>query len=244
MKHEHLSFTRDVCNLHSGIFISGSQPQLPENSKLLKNGQIAKSVRAQNRAVAGWLPPHHTAYCQAISEFTRYLLDMPDTSLPPPPPTDSELAALPTLSEAAILGHTAVFSVGSDPIRIHDSTQKLQGRRKVSWVTHRHVFLLDLSQSGVPRATFEWITSRDSQWDNTMLVFLVKHIKWADKHDAFSRYSINRDHTSDEILWGVLERWLRGRAEDRAKRMRNPDFYVKKLKNSRRKSVRTCLASH
>ncbi|KAH9817064.1 hypothetical protein DFH28DRAFT_1081348 [Melampsora americana] len=87
--------------------LDGSQPTIPLKSNLLKNGQLATSVRAQNRAVANWLPPHYSGYCHAILEFTRYLLDISDSF--PPPPTKSELASLPTLSDHAIFGNTAIL---------------------------------------------------------------------------------------------------------------------------------------
>ncbi|EGG00993.1 uncharacterized protein MELLADRAFT_111368 [Melampsora larici-populina 98AG31] len=200
-------------------------------------GRIAQSVKAQNRAVFAWLPPHHSAYCQAISEFTWYLLRVSDERFPPPP-TNSELALLPMLSTAAILDNTAVFAVDLSPNNL-PSTQVLSGRRKASWINHKGLFLYDLAQSGVPRATLEWIVSKDSRWNDIMLAFVAKHFTWALEQNAFSRYSINPTHITNEKLWGVLERWVRGRAQERDKMMRNPesDFQKLKVNNTRKKSL-------
>lgn len=176
------------------------------NSMLWKQGGLASTVKAQNRAVASWLPERNSGFCQATTDFLKYLLGVaPINSIYPPDPTDEEISRLPSYSINDIGNNLSVFSVilPENSIPMEDSL--LPRRSKSCWIHHKQYFLLDLNQNGISSAKLQLKTRRPSSWNAIILTLAVKHLKWARERGAFSNYALDPRQNDELMTLAVLE---------------------------------------
>lgn len=185
---------------------------------LWKSGKPAKTVRAQNRAVASWLPDRNSAFCQASTDFFKYLLGIsPSNSIYPADPTSDQIANLPDCSLEIISKDQSIFAVILPENDVPEDATIITRRGKPSWICHKRYFTLDLARNGILSAALQLSTKDKSRWNTVVLTLGVKHWKSAKEQEAFSNYAIDPQHNDELICLGVLERWLRGRQEAASK---------------------------
>ncbi|EGG09597.1 uncharacterized protein MELLADRAFT_95873 [Melampsora larici-populina 98AG31] len=196
------------------------------------DGTGVKSLKAQNREVAKWLPKRNSGSYQAIIDYLKFMLGRFGSHTPyPASPEPSELNLLPQVSSASILADLSVFAVDLPPPSPSNQMMKLLPRQTSCWFTYRRFFLEDLSRFGIPRATLAWESPVSSSWNQMMLVFLLKHWQWAMAQGAFSQYAPDPKYCTDAISRAVMERWIRGRTGEDEK------YRNRKKKNQRRAAI-------
>lgn len=195
-------------------------------------GAGVRSLKAQNREVAKWLPQRNSGSYQAITDYTKFMIGRFGSRAPyPTSPDPSELHSLPNVNSETIMADLSVFGVDLPPPTPSHQTITLLPRQDTCWITYRRFFIQDLARFGMPRATLAWESPLNSPWNEMMLAFLVKHWKWAMTQGAFNRYSVDHKYSTDAICRAVIERWFRGRmSQDETYRRR-------KMKNQRRATI-------
>ncbi|EGG11897.1 uncharacterized protein MELLADRAFT_58967 [Melampsora larici-populina 98AG31] len=196
------------------------------------NGLGVKSLKAQNREVAKWLPARNSSSYQAMVDYLKFMLGaIGPRALYPASPDPSELRLLPQVSLETILADQSVFCGTLPPPTLSDQTENLLPRQDPCWFTYRRVFLNDLAWYRIPRATLAWESPATSSWNKTMLVFLMKHWRWANARGAFNRYSVDTKYSTDAICRAVMERWMHGRVKEDEK------YRNQKKKSQRRAAI-------
>lgn len=191
-----------------------------------------KSLKAQNKEVAPWLPERNSGISQAVTDYLKFLLGRTTKREPyPPTPTSTELVQLPQISTDTILTDLSVFSL--DPVPAHPPTDDSTclPRQKPCWRDFKILFVLDIDRYSVPRATLAWGSPVDCAWNQIVLIICLKHWRWAKDHNAFSSYNIDPEASSNAVVLGIMERWLRGKS--------NPNLNINDAKknNKRRNAV-------
>ncbi|EGG01112.1 uncharacterized protein MELLADRAFT_92742 [Melampsora larici-populina 98AG31] len=197
-----------------------------------KDGAGVGSVKAQNREVAKWLPQRNSGSYQAIVDYLKFLLGKFNSGATYPAGAEAlELDRLPHLSLETVRADLTVFANDPPPPSPSIEKIKLLPRQDSSWFTYRSLFLQDLTRYSIPRATLAWESSVGSAWNQIMLVFLVKHWRWALAQGVFSQYSLDLRYSSEAICRAVMERWIRGRVGQDEK------YRNRKKKNQRRATL-------
>ncbi|EGG09494.1 uncharacterized protein MELLADRAFT_95983 [Melampsora larici-populina 98AG31] len=195
-----------------------------------KDGRTVKTLKAENKEVAAWLPDRNSGSYQAIIDYMKYLLGVSTSRVPyPDSPTPEELSVLPQITPESILADSTVFSLNLPPPSISKKITH-RPRQKSCWLIYKEYFLSDMSQLLIPRATLAW-ESRDCRWNQIMLALLLKHWRWAQVHGAFSLYGADPKYFSDAIVRAVMERWLRGQ------KTKSEVYYIRKKKTQRRATI-------
>ncbi|EGF97284.1 uncharacterized protein MELLADRAFT_86100 [Melampsora larici-populina 98AG31] len=197
-----------------------------------QDGAGVSSVKAQNREVAEWLPQRNSASYQAITDYLKFLLGKFNSRTPyPASPESFELDVLPQLSSETIMADLSVFANDLPPPSPSQQTIKLLPRQDSGWFRYRSFFLQDLTRFSIPRATLAWESPVSCPWNQIMLVFLMKHWRWAMAQGVFSRYHPDPRFSTDDICRAVMERWIRGRVGQDDK------YRNRKKKNQRRATI-------
>lgn len=205
---------------------------LVQQAMYFKDNATVTTLKAQNKEVAMWLPEQNSGSYQAIIDYVKFLLGRTTEGAPYPPGPDSkELDSLPQISPEYILADMTVFSLALPPPTPSKTDFKPLPRQKPCWLPDRRLLLLDLAQFRVPRATLAWGSTINSPWNHIMLPLLHKHWQWAMAHGAFSSYATSPKYSSDAVIRGVIERWLRGKREE------DESYHNRKKRNQRRRTV-------
>ncbi|EGG09638.1 uncharacterized protein MELLADRAFT_61026 [Melampsora larici-populina 98AG31] len=197
-----------------------------------EEGGGVRSLKAQNRELALWLPQRNSGSYQAITDYMKFMLGKFGTrAVYPTSPEPSEIHLLPDLDSGTIPADSSVFGLHLEPPSPSHQTINLLPRQDASWITYRRIFLQDLTRFGIPRATLAWESPVTFPWNKMMLAFLVKHWRWAMSQGAFSRYSVDSTYSTDAICQAAMERWFRGRVSKEGK------YRSRKMKNQRRATI-------
>ncbi|EGF97348.1 uncharacterized protein MELLADRAFT_85849 [Melampsora larici-populina 98AG31] len=192
------------------------------------NGGPRKSRKAKNRAWSNILPSSKGPDCRSYADFTRSMLGY-TTKNPefPDPPSMIEIVSLPPLTKEAIFHDSSVFtlynsSTHSDPT--------------CNWVPFKALLEADLSRHSIHRYTFQWdaFNGEDSEWNQIMIYFTVKHWKFAKNASAFDGYGLDLDQDKEIIQIGIVTRWLCGKIEQ-IKNGFNEDSKVRQRYRTRKK---------
>lgn len=177
-----------------------------------------EKTRTLNKAVAHHLPRSNDQVTLCLREFTRIVLNMKQEGDPlPNPPNDDEAQKITQVTPAEILTKNDFFQISC-------TNEENYGRRKSIPGKYKEKCQKELEYYGLSSFTFQWDIKGITIWDSITSNIIVKHWLHAKSEGAFSRYAIDTQHGTFEIILGLLERWLRGQKDifRRNKSKKNP----------------------
>lgn len=163
-----------------------------------------------------------------MATFTRLLLGFAkENPVYPMKPTREELGQLRAPIQATLLSDHQVFQ--SQTVPTEGTAEDL--------AKFRELFLLDLSNHGVLRFTFDWDDLDSSVWNRTMALFIVKHWLYAKSQGAFKRQGINPNYATVPICIGLVLRWMRGRSQEIRIGRRRPEKLLLRERERKKRQV-------
>ncbi|EGF97542.1 uncharacterized protein MELLADRAFT_114249 [Melampsora larici-populina 98AG31] len=190
-----------------------------------KHGAVVKSLKANNALVASSLPKSNSQICRPLAKFTRMLLEYNNIHKSYPlEHTCEERLQLQYLTQEATMSDQRIFVL--EPAVLSSLTDN-SARQKM-------VFLADLQQYGMQRATFDWSLKEGCRWNQVMTSFVIKHWIHAKERGDFGNLPINPSHITHTKLEGILMRWIRGKASD-IRSGRNAPEKLRVIENNKKK---------
>jgi hypothetical protein len=150
----------------------------------------------------------------------------------PVSPTEVEIQCLPkNLSKEQILSDQSVFSTSACLLT--------NSNNRNDWKPFKALLLSDLLRFGIERFTFEWdsSTGEESEWNQLMILFVVKHWNFAKKSLAFFSYDLDIKWNLEIHYIGLMTRWLCGRIEEVKQNFHHPDKVQQRQRNFKRREV-------
>lgn len=197
------------------------------------NGGPPKSRKAKNKAWSLILPSSKGPDCRSYAEFTRTMLGYTRQNKEyPGPPSMIEIVSLPPLTKEAIFHDSTVFT------SYNSSTHSNPSR---DWAPFKELLLADLNRHSINHYTFQWdaFNGEDSEWNQVMIYFTVKHWRFAKNASAFDRFGLELDQDKDVTQFGIMSRWLCVKIEQ-IKNGFNNDPKVRQRYRSRKKREVSC----
>ncbi|EGG02642.1 uncharacterized protein MELLADRAFT_66212 [Melampsora larici-populina 98AG31] len=190
-----------------------------------KHGTPVKSLKANNALVADVLPKSNSQICRLFAKFTRMLLEYdPVHKSYPLEPTSEERLQLKFLTQEATMSDQRIFVL--EPTVLSSLTDNSTRQRSV--------FLADLRQHGIQRATFDWSMKEGCRWNQAMKILVIKHWRHAKQRGDFGSLPINPAHITHTKLEGILMRWIRGQASA-IRSGRNTPEKLRVIENNKKK---------
>ncbi|OAV88946.1 hypothetical protein PTTG_06991 [Puccinia triticina 1-1 BBBD Race 1] len=168
-----------------------------------KNGKPHAGVCKLNSLYSTILPKSTSPLCRSIYSLTQTLLEL-NLKIPSnnwmQTPSQDHLNIADSLLDSILL----------HPIDPVPPTALTKVSERIPPIC-RILFLRDLERANFPGWTFAWDRPWESQWNQLLSKFILKHWQNASCAGAFKAFHINPNDSLDEILRiGILHRWFLG----------------------------------